>query len=610
MAKVADFQAIEDYYIIGDLRTAALVSKVGSIDWLCLPYFDSASIFGKLLDPSAGCLSLEMPGYNIAASYIKDTAIVEFRLSTNETELFIKDYMVPKKTAKTTTQYLVRQVSAKKGSAEIKFKFQPKPGYGLEKVKATNNSSKIKLTVGEASLTLHLPSETIINTEDDYYVISIPIKAKDTKQLVLEYIPKGLFSNYRENDFEKDTERFWSEWVKQGHYINFCRDKLVRSAITLKLLQFYPTGAIVAAPTTSLPEELGGVRNWDYRYVWIRDATFALYAFNILGYQDEAERFFDFIEKVTNKCAEQDFDVSLMYTIWGEAIPEEKSLKHLSGYKNSKPVRIGNAAAQQFQLDVYGALIDAIYFATKENLTDDSKTRRRNLVMQLVRKIDKLWQKPDHGIWEARIGTEHYTYSKVMAWVGADRARRLEKYLDIKPDDLKVCIQLADSISEWIWENCYKKDPQIMTQYPKSDSVDATNFLFVLLQFLDKHEPLTRKIIDNTTKELGYKKGFIYRYFNPDGLPGEEGAFFLCSFWLISALAILEDVNAATSLFKEIEKYFVPHGLLAEEIDPKSGSYSGNYPQAFSHMGFIMSVSYIDKYTKRVKFQNLTVTIK
>ncbi|HUY85055.1 MAG TPA: glycoside hydrolase family 15 protein [Candidatus Dormibacteraeota bacterium] len=594
-----NFLPIEDYFIIGDLRTVALVSKHGSIDWLCLPYFDSPSVFGKLLDPGAGCLAIEMPGYQIDAAYLKDTAILEFRLSSGRAKLSIKDYMVPKKTTKNAPQYLVRQITGIQGSAELKFKFQPKPGYGSEKTKPKVTSREIKLPVENGSLTLHLPRQSSVQAKEDHYLITIPIKAEDTKRLILEYLPEGTTRDYQEVDLEKDTIKFWKSWVKKGRFMDFCRDNLVRSAITLKLLQFYPTGAIVAAPTTSLPEEIGGMRNWDYRYVWIRDATFALYAFTILGYQEEAERFFGFIEKVTQKCAEDDFDVSLMYTIWGEPVPKERSLKHLSGYKNSQPVRVGNAAARQFQLDVYGSLIDAIYFATKENLTDDNKTKRRDLVMELVRKIDQLWQEPDHGIWEARIGTRHYTYSKVMAWVGADRARRLHQTLGFNDADVKICARLEETIKQWIWQNCYEAGK--LSQYPDSKEVDATNFLFVLLQFLDKHDPLTREIIDNTAERLSYQKIFVYRYLQPDGLPGEEGAFLLCSFWLISALAILEDVDGAVDLFEKLEKYFKPQGLLAEEIDPASGAFLGNYPQAFSHMGFIMSAYYIDKYAKRKK---------
>ncbi|MBX4190701.1 hypothetical protein KW794_01295 [Candidatus Saccharibacteria bacterium] len=217
--------------------------------------------------------------------------------------------------------------------------------------------------------------------------------------------------------------------------------------------------------------------------------------------------------------------------------------------------------------------------------------------MQLVRKIDELWQEPDHGIWEVRGGPKHYTYSKVMAWVGADRANRLKEHLRFSSQDLKVCEKLSESIMEWVWQNSYQEKK--LVQHPKTKAGDATNFLMVLLQFLDKHERRTKEIIEDTAKELCYQKVFVYRYLNRDGLPGEEGAFILCSFWLISALAILEDVELALDLFKRLEKYMTPQGLLSEEIDPESHEYLGNYPQAFSHMGYIMSAHYLHKYAKR-----------
>lgn len=599
MTKNSDFSPVEDYFIIGDLRTAALISKSGSIDWLCLPNFDSASVFGKLLDPSAGTFAIEMPSYATNARYIKDTSIVELTLSKARSKIIIKDFMVPRETKQTVNQFLVRSISTPKGTAKVTFKFQLKPQYGVTKPKLKYDNGNLGCHLNGGLLKLHLPVGSEVKAIKGVYYVTVLVQAGKDKELVLEYVAKGHQPSKLPTDFKERTQHFWQKWIKRGNYFDFCRDSLVRSAIALKLMQFYPTGAIVAAPTTSLPETLGGIRNWDYRYVWIRDATFALYAFTILGHQEEAEHFFGFIEKVTQECAQQEFDVSLMYTIWGEAVPKERVIKHLSGYRNSRPVRIGNAASKQFQLDVYGSLIDAIYFATKEELTGDSKAKRRKLVMELVRKIDKLWQKPDHGIWEARIGQKHYTYSKVMAWVGADRAKRLEKYLDLKPKDLKICERLAESINEWIWQNCYKQNRRVLTQYPDTQAVDATNLLFVLLQFLDKHKPVTRQIIDNTAKELGHNKAFVYRYLKADGLTGDEGAFVLCSFWLISALAILEDVKSALDLFKRLEEYMKPHGLLSEEIDPKTKEYLGNYPQAFSHLGYIMSTHYLHKYAGR-----------
>ena len=599
MAKTSDFLPIEDYFIIGDLRTAALVSRSGSIDWLCLPCFDSPSVFGKMLDAGAGCLSIDMPGFKIDADYIDGSAIVEFGLSKPSTELSIKDFMVPQATKNSVNQYLVRTITGLRGEAIARFRFDPKPKYASVSPSVRQTSQKLELPVDGGLINLHLPDDSKVNKKADYYEIAVPVKAGEQRRLIIEYIPKGRKPGTTRAGLEEKTAKFWKQWVSKGNFFDFCQTNLVRSAITLKLMQFYPTGAIVAAPTTSLPETIGGVRNWDYRYTWIRDATFALYSFYALGYSQEAEHFFKFIEKVTEQCAGEKFDVSLMYTIWGEPIPEEQSLTNLSGYKDSAPVRIGNGASRQFQLDVYGALIDAFYFASKHGFSDTHKKRWRKIVMQLVRKIDELWQEPDHGIWEARVGTKHYTYSKVMAWVGADRANRLKKTLNLTDEDLMVCRRLSESIKDWIWRHGYDESSQNLVQHSRSKAIDATNLLFVLLQFLDKHHPLTKKIVDNTANELGHGQVFVYRYLKADGLPGEEGAFILCSFWLISALAILEDVESAIKLFRRFDEYMNPQGLLSEEVDPESKRYLGNYPQAFSHMGYIMSAHYIHKYAKR-----------
>jgi len=601
MTESTDFPPIEDYFIIGDLRTAALVSGKGSIDWLCLPYFDSPSLFGKLLDPSAGSLSIDMPGYKIDGRYIKDTAILEFNLSDGTSKIVINDFMVPQPTKSRTNQYLVRSISGKEGT--VVFKFQPKYMFGSSSPSPKEEINRLIFSLNGDCVILHLPEDSNVEKNGEYYRVSISLN-NQTKYLVLEYAPKGNSVSQSWDDLEAKTQEFWEQWVGKGKFIDFCHDNLIRSAITLKLMQFYPTGAIVAAPTTSLPEEIGGVRNWDYRYVWIRDATFALYSLYVLGYTEEAEHFFDFIEKVTEKCADGSFDVSLMYTIHGEPVPKEEHLEELSGYKNSRPVRVGNDASQQFQLDVYGALIDAFYFVSKHGLTDLNKQRWRKLVVQLVRKIDELWQEADHGIWEARTGTKHYTYSKVMAWVGVNRVKRLESTLDLSAEELKVCNKLEDSIKNYIWENSFRNGN--LVQHPETNAIDAINFLFVLLQFLDKHEPLTKKIINNTAKELSNDKAFVYRYIiKADGLPGDEGAFILCSFWMVSALAIIEEVKSALKLFKLIEKHMKSHGLLSEEINPHTGEYLGNYPQAFSHMGYIMSAYYINKYVKRFQLDDL-----
>lgn len=592
---------IEDYYLIGDQKSAALISHEGSIDWLCLPYFDSPSLFGRLLDPNGGMFGVDKADYQVSSSYLSDTAIVEFKFSSSDVEFTIRDFMVPSEDSSKSSQYLVRKITAVRGSGHVKFTFQPKPNYAQSAVTVSTSNNMMSLRLDEGYLNLRLPPHTKVAKNEDTYEVMVKLKPSASVQLTLEYDSIEPSSSKPPTNLEETTREFWEEWVSKGTFFDFCKDRLVRSAITLKLLQFSPTGAMVAAPTTSLPEEIGGLRNWDYRYVWIRDATFALYAFYVLGYEQEAEHFFDFIYGVIDKCAEDEIEISLMYTIWGKPVPKEKILKHMKGYQNSTPVRTGNEAGEQLQLDVYGSLIDAYYFASKRGLADDEKkkAKSRRLIMFLVKKIDEVWQQPDSGIWEARNDPKHYIYSKAMCWVGVDRAQKLKQKLDLSDKDLQICIHLADTIKDWIWQNGLGKAKSQLLQYPNAPTVDSANFLLVLLQFLDKHEPKTKAIIKRTREELCHKDVFVYRYLSEDGLAGKEGAFVLSSFWMISALAILEDTKEALRLFKKMESYMAPNGLLSEEINPDSGEYLGNYPQAFSHLGYIMSAYYLDRYIKR-----------
>ena len=294
-------------------------------------------------------------------------------------------------------------------------------------------------------------------------------------------------------------------------------------------------------------------------------------------------------------------EINLFYTIEGKGVPHETELKHLSGYENSKPVRIGNNAIEQFQLDIYGSLIDANYFMSRRGVKLSKKSKE--IVIDLVGKIKERWQKPDNSIWEVRDNPQHYTYSKVMAWVGVERAIRLCPELGIPDDKRKEFEKLEKEIQAWIWENCFDKKLQSFKQHPETKSQDATNLLFVLLQFLNRHEALTKTIILNTCKELVYKDAFVYRYRNDDGLEGHEGAFVLCSFWLISAMAMIEELDEAERLFQLFGQCIAPSGLFSEEINPDNFKYLGNFPQAFSHIGYIMSAFYINKYKSRREAQ-------
>ncbi|MFB6246143.1 MAG: glycoside hydrolase family 15 protein, partial [Candidatus Pacearchaeota archaeon] len=574
-----------------DLHTSALV-KDGSIDWLCLPHFDSPSLFARNLDKEGGHFSVKNRGYNVKSDYDGLTAITKTSFKSQEDSFEIKDFMVPQQKPRCHEHLIVRKIKALGGSPKVKLDFSPKPDYAKRKPKIKKSQNELILRHNGKDVKLSLPEGSEIKKYSDGYEITLNLKKDEEKEII---IYQGNCS-LKNQDFEKITRKFWEKWVSKGKFMNFCKTRMARSAITLKLMQFYPTGAIIASPTTSLPEEIGGERNWDYRYSWIRDATFTLYGLHVLGYREEAERFFSFIEKVAKKCKGGTANLDLVYTIDGNRVLGEKKLNHLEGYKKSKPVRIGNDAAKQFQLDVYGSLLDSYYFMSKRDLKISSDGKR--VVKDLVEAIKKNWKKPDNGIWEVRKNKEDFTYSKVMAWVGVDRAIRLANKLKIPKKKVEEWKALRHEISSWIWENCFDSKKEKFKQHPNTKKQDATNCLFVLLQFLDKHDKLTQRIIDNTCKELSYKEVFVYRYKGSDGLPGKEGAFILCTFWLVSSLGILEKVSRSKKLFNEFEKHIKP--LLSEEIEPKTKSYLGNFPQAFSHIGYIMSAYYLDRYEKKL----------
>lgn len=589
---------IKDYFLIGDLHSAALVSEEGSLDWLCLPHFDSPSFFARLLDPDGGCFAVESDNYEVDSDYVKDTAIVKHVFSKNDHQFILKDYMVPREKEECEQHFLVRKFGGATKKTKIKLKFRPRPYYGRSNtiIEYLENESLIKMDLEKDKILIYLPPGHRFRKKGNDCEVLLELDEREEKALVMEYILEGHQSAYDNDDREKQTEDFWKNWVSQGQFFSFCRDEMVRCAITLKLMQFYPTGAIIAAPTTSLPADPGGERNWDYRYVWIRDATFTLYSLNILGYHEEAERYFGFIKKIIHKHGSSfPLTINPVYTINGDEVPREVDLKHFSGYQNSKPVRIGNLAADQLQIDVYGNLIDTYYFMSTRGKYDCEKDK--DLILMMLERIRELWNKPDSGIWEQRKERKRYTYSRVVSWVGVDRVIRISEKLGLTEKQVSDYKRLRKEIHDWLWDNCFENSN--LVQYPQAGHRDATNFLFVLLHFLDKYDPSTKEILDNTAKELSEKEVFVYRYTVDDGLPGKDRAFLLCSFWMISAYAIIEEVDKATQLFKEIEEYMNKSGLFPEQMDPDTGEFLGNYTQAFTHMGMIMAAHYLDKYTSK-----------
>ncbi len=586
-------QPIKDHYITGDLHSAALVNKKCSVEWLCFPNFDSPSVFASLLDTNGGSFKVLMPEYTIDSAYIENTGIVEFKFRNKQNEFHVHDFMVPQEVEKCNNHYFVRKIIGVKGINEIKILFDPKPDYARRDVNIQQKTSTLHLLIEEDYMILHLPRDHKTEQKDSGIELTIEIEEGEEKNFILEYISDKNNSSYKGQDLEKSTKTYWEAWVKKGRSFDYYKHRFIRSMITLKMMQFYPTGAFVAAPTTSLPEELGGIRNWDYRFVWVRDATYILYAFHIADYTEEAEGFFKYVQRIAQRHKEEEFDINTVYTIWGDKAPTEVELD-LKGYKNSAPVRIGNNATSQLQLDVYGTLIDAHYFMAKNQ--KDSIILDKDSIMSLVKKIKLKWKDVDSGIWEVRKHQYHYTYSKVMCWVGVDRALRMRDDLGLNEVEIKDLRELKSEIYNWIWKNCYNSSRKNLMQYAGSDEIDATNFLFVLVQFLNKNDEITGTIIKNTYNELKKNKIFIYRYHSDDGLKGKDGSFVLCIYWYISALAIAGEIEKSSEFFKAIEKYMSDTGLISEQIDADSGEYLGNHPQAFSHLGLIMSIYYLNRY--------------
>ncbi len=592
---------IKEYFVIGDLHTAALVSSNGSIDWLCLPYFDSPSIFAKILDDKiGGSFSITAEGFAAAARYVPDTPIVETTFEKDDAAFLVRDFMLPRPTEEVVPHYLVRTIVGKKGSATVKLTFDPRPNYAQHRTMFRMQNGQYSLPIDDRTLWLHLPKNDGTTTKVTRTGIDITVNIKEgqTKQIIVEYSVASRIA-LLDRDLEQETRSFWKGWLAQGTFFDYNRDYLIRSAITLKLMQFYPTGGIIAAPTTSLPEEIGGVRNWDYRFVWMRDATFTLYALFVLGYTDEARKFFRFIEMIADHAKrfdgdDYDLDLGLMYTIWGQPLQGEHTLAHLSGYAGSQPVRVGNGAADQFQLDMYGSVIDAYYFMSKRGLpiSEDG----RGVVRMLVRGIAANWQRKDSGIWEVRGGDQDFTYSKVMAWMGVERALRLADQLQLTDAEKASWTTLKEEIEKWIWDHCWDSERKTFKQHAGTEAQDATNFMFVLLNFISRHDERAKKMIAETQRELTKEELYVYRYLVDDGLSGGEGAFIFCMFWQIAALAAVGRGHEAEKLLKRVEGFMPVSGLLAEEVDPKTGDYLGNHPQAFSHIGYILSAYYIHRY--------------
>ena len=573
---------IEDYALIGDCETAALVNKQGSIDWLCWPHFASPACFASLLGtPEDGHWSIApRDSFQTKRRYLDHTLVLETTFETDTGSAALLDFMP----LRGHNPDVVRIVRGIRGSVVMEMELVLRFDYGRSVPWVSRLDDGTLRAIAGPDMTV-LRTRAPLRGEDMTTCSEFTIEAGKSTSFVLTYGPsyRGLPQHVDAHAALRDTVEFWQQWVSRSKLHGEFAAELERSLITLKALTYRHTGGIVAAPTTSLPEQLGGQRNWDYRYCWLRDATFTLLALMNAGYFEEAQAWHDWLLRAVAGSPDQ---VQIMYGIHGERNLMEWEVSWLRGYENSGPVRIGNAASSQLQLDVYGELADALLHAYLGGI----RSTRQDVGLQtaLTDHLAKIWQEPDSGIWEIRGAPQHFTYSKVMAWVAFDRViKSLEK--SVESDVIARWSKVRDEIHRDVCKNGYSEKIGSFTQTYGSEQLDASLLLIPQVGFLPYEDPRVRGTIDAIEKNL-MTGGFVQRYRTEqtaDGLPPGEGVFLACSFWMVSALKMLGRVDDARQLFRRLLDLCNDVGLLAEEYDPKQKRQIGNFPQALSHIALI-----------------------
>jgi GH15 family glucan-1,4-alpha-glucosidase len=575
------------------MKSCALVGLDGSIDWLCIPRFDSPSVFGAILDSEKGGRFLICPSsesFGAQQAYEPLTNVLQTTFFSDSSMVSLTDFMPCFEVQGTlvASGELHRRIQGIKGEMDVEVHFEPRPGYGavvpkIEPVGDFGYSFSSNSPSPDQSMIL-LTAQKFREAGDGALISQFKVSQGEKIDLVLRYVNSKVHqpSDPKTEIKLMETCDYWRNWIAKCNFNGKWKDQVLRSALALKLLVFYPTGAIVAAPTTSLPEEIGGSRNWDYRYSWIRDSTFVIWALHSLGFRAEVDRYLDWL--LAAFCLTIG-NLQPMLGITGDAELTEETLENLSGYEGSSPVRVGNAAWKQFQLDLYGILIDGLYFSHKHARGVDRKVFDY-LVRPMISALEENWTKPDCGIWEVRSENEHFVYSKMWAWVGVDRALKIAEERGFT-DVIARWSDLRDTIKEEILSKGYDPEVQSFVRAYGSKQLDAANLLLPQLRFIPADDPKMLATIDATLKKLLTSKGFVYRYLAEDGLPGKEGAFLICSFWLINCLTMAGRLDEAERLMNTLVSYSNHLGLFSEEIEPETGNMLGNFPQAFTHMGFI-----------------------
>ncbi|MEY2493304.1 MAG: hypothetical protein QOH24_2255 [Verrucomicrobiota bacterium] len=586
---------IEDYGFLSDTQTAALVGRNGSIDWLCFPRFDSAACFAALLgDKNNGRWLIEPAAKVTGCSrrYRGDSLILETTLETEDGALRLIDFMPPRG----TNPDIIRIVEGLRGTVPMRMELIIRFDYGEIVPWVRQRHGGLEAIAGPNGLILRTPVQT--RGEDLTTVAEFELKEGDRVPFVLtwfashEKAPRAIHPEHA----LQQTEAYWNGWLSRCTRRTRWRDAVVRSLVALKGLTYAPTGGIVAAATTSLPEEIGGMRNWDYRYCWLRDATFTLFALMNSGYIEEARSWREWLLRAIAGSPAQ---MQTMYGVSGERRLLEFELDWLAGYENSRPVRVGNAAAKQFQLDVYGEVMSSLYNAHRAGIEISEADWK--LQKSLMEFLESHWQEPDEGIWEVRGGRKHFTHSKMMAWLAFRRGVQfLEESKVVANEHLERWRKIRDQIHHEVCERGYNPKMKAFTQYYGSDALDASILLMPLMGFLPPEDERVRNTIAAIERDL-LVDGFVLRYRpqeeNVDGLPGHEGVFLPCSFWFVCCLDLIGRKDDARALFERLLNVRNDLGLLSEEYDPRAKRQLGNFPQAFTHLSLVATAYFLEEGT-------------
>jgi GH15 family glucan-1,4-alpha-glucosidase len=588
-------RAIADYALLSNCRSAALVSSLGSIDWLCFPDFDSPSVFGRLLDDKAGHWSIQARGIiSSSRRYEEEAMVLHTTFQTGSGTAVLTDAMAlgmdewGHNIGKGAPHCLLRTIVCTAGKALIDVEYAPRPEYGLVIPLLKAQEGCVYCRGG--ATTLCLSTAVAFAWKESTALASFDLEAGQAAHFALQYASAihqspEVWEQKKIADRMADTMDGWRSWCRlHQNYTGPWRDMVAHSGRVLQALTYYPTGAIVAAPTTSLPESVGGDRNWDYRFTWVRDASFTLEALWVAACPDEAEKFFSFLAEAALTQVRKGEDLQIMFGIRGEHDLSERTLPHLNGWRDSRPVRIGNGAWNQRQLDVYGELMCAVYLY-KDHLNAFDQTTRDFLVSAVDAAASR-WTAKDQGIWEIRGEPRHFLYSKLMCWVALDRGILLADVLQAQ-DKIEAWTQVRSEIRESILARGWSKKANSFAQAFDSDELDASSLMISIVGFLPADDPRVLATIDATVANLTDQHGLVFRYLSEDGLPGKEGSFLLCTFWLAQAEAMAGRLDRARETFLRATGFANDVGLLAEEILPETREMLGNFPQAFSHIGLI-----------------------